>query len=249
MTSAQVAEGQRLSRDFVAKKESRVPRALPAFAGKAPGAGEEPKTIGTGFFVTTNGYVLTSYHVVEDATRLQVRCKAGVLAAKLVKADAANDIAVIKMPGSFTALPIAPSRGVRLGDSVFTIGFPNVELQGFEPKLTKGEISGLSGVQDDPRHFQISVPVQPGNSGGALASESGAVIGVIDAKLSATVALRTSGALPENVNYALKSSYALLLLESIPDAANKLIEARLNPRPLTQVFTEAENATVLVLAY
>jgi S1-C subfamily serine protease len=51
--------------------------------------------------------------------------------------------------------------------------------------IQKGEIASLSGIQDDPRHFQISVPVQPGNSGGALVDERGNVIGIVSAKLKA----------------------------------------------------------------
>ena len=48
------------------------------------------------------------------------------------------------------------------GSTVATVGFPDVGLQGFAPKLARGEIAALSGVQDNARHFQISVPVQPG---------------------------------------------------------------------------------------
>jgi serine protease Do len=68
----------------------------------------------------------------------------------------------------FSPLPIAASRTAHLGGTVATIGFPDPSLQGFSPKLAKGEIASLSGAGDDPRYFQISVPVQPGNSGGAL---------------------------------------------------------------------------------
>ncbi len=65
----------------------------------------------------------------------------------LVKTDKANDVALLKVAGTFSALPVVSSRGAKLGESVFTIGFPNIELQGFAPKLTKGEISSLSGMQ------------------------------------------------------------------------------------------------------
>ncbi len=57
---------------------------------------------------------------------------------------------------------------MNLGGTVAMVGFPDIGLQGFAPKLAKGEIASLSGAGDDPRYFQISVPVQPGNSGGAL---------------------------------------------------------------------------------
>ena len=130
------------------------------------------------------------------------------------------------------------------------MGFPNPALQGTSPKLTKGEISSLAGIQDDPRYFQISVPIQPGNSGGALVDAAGNVIGLVTSKLSARAALATSGMLPENVNYAIKSTYLLGLLESLPDAASKLREPHAaKQRKWEDVVKEAEEATVMVLVY
>ena len=120
---------------------------------------------------------------------------AGLISAKVVKVDAANDLALLKAEGRFAPLPIAPSRAVKLGSTVATVGFPNIGLQGFAPKLAKGEIASLSGAGDDARYFQISVPVQPGNSGGALVDERGNVVGVVSAKLNAPAALAASGAL------------------------------------------------------
>ena len=93
---------------------------------------------------------------------------AGAIATKVVKVDKANDLALLKAEGTFTALPVITSRGVRLGATAATVGFPNTGLQGFAPKLARGEIASLAGAQDDARHFQISAPIQPGNSGGAL---------------------------------------------------------------------------------
>jgi len=124
-------------------------------------------------------------------------------------------------------------------------------LQGFAPKLAKGEIASLAGVQDDARHFQISAPIQPGNSGGALVDERGNVIGVVVAKLSQKAALATSGtlALAENVNYAVKSSYLLSFLESVPDVAAKLKDAHTKDRKFEDVVKSVEQATVLVLVY
>ena len=167
----------------------------------------------------------------------------------MVKVDAANDLALLKAEGQFAALPVAVSRGVKLGGTVATVGFPNIGLQGFAPKLAKGEIAALSGAQDDARYFQISVPVQPGNSGGALVDERGNVVGVVSAKLSVRAALAAGGALPENVNYAVKSSYLLSFLESVPDVASKLKEAQTKEKKFEDVVKEAEQAAVLVLVY
>ena len=93
--------------------------------------------------------------------------------------DAAKDLALLKAEEKFTPLQVISSRTVKMGTTVTAVGFPNIGLQGFAPKLAKGEIAALSGAQDDPRYFQISVPVQPGNSGGALVDERGNVVGVV----------------------------------------------------------------------
>jgi hypothetical protein len=136
-----------------------------------------------------------------------------------------------------------------MGSTVATVGFPNIGLQGFAPKLTKGEIASLSGAQDDPRYFQISVPVQPGNSGGALVDEHGNVVGVVAAKLNAAAAVATSGALPENVNYAVKSSFLLGFLESVPEVSAKLKDPSTKGCQFEDVVKSAEKAAVLVLVY
>jgi S1-C subfamily serine protease len=174
---------------------------------------------------------------------------AGIIAAKVVKVDAANDLALLKAEGRFAALPVVASRAMRLGSTVATVGFPNVGLQGFAPKLARGDIAALSGVQDDARQFQISVPVQPGNSGGALVDERGNVVGVVSAKLSARAALAATGSLPENVNYAVKSSFLLSFLESVPEVSAKLKEANAKERKFEDVVKSAEQAAVLVLVY
>jgi len=173
----------------------------------------------------------------------------GLISANVVKVNAANDLALLKAEGRFAALPVAASRSMRLGGTVATVGFPNIGLQGFAPKLAKGEVASLSGPLDDARYFQISVPVQPGNSGGALVDERGNVVGVVYAKLSARAALAASGALPENVNYAVKSSFLLGFLESVPEVSAKLREPITNERKFEDVVKSAEEAAVLVLVY
>ncbi len=187
--------------------------------------------------------------MVKDTTQIRLVTSAGLISVKVVKVDAANDLALLKAEGKFSALPVAASRGVKLGGTVATVGFPNIGLQGFAPKLAKGEIASLSGAGDDARYFQISVPVQPGNSGGALVDERGNVVGVVAAKLSARAARAASGALPENVNYAVKSSYLLSFLESVPEVAAKLKEPNTKEKKFEDVVKEVEQAAVLVLVY
>ena len=206
---------------------------------------DNPTASGTGFFITDDGYLITCAHVVEGATKISLLTSVGTVEAKLVQTDSANDIALLKADGKFSALPIAASRTASLGDTVATVGFPDPSLQGFSPKLAKGEIAALAGAGDDVRYFQISVPVQPGNSGGALVDGLGNVVGIVSAKLDAATALAASGALPENVNYAVKSSYLLGFLESVPGA--KLNAPNTNDEKFTVVVKFAQLATVLVL--
>jgi len=249
MTASQIAEGQQLSREFVAGKVHVLTADEWLKKQGAPAVGDVPRFTGTGFFVTGDGCLLTCYHVVEDAARITIQTKAGTFLATLVKADKANDVALLKVTGTFSALPISSSRGVKLGASVFTIGFPNIELQGFAPKLAKGEIASLTGPQDDPRYFQISAPMQPGNSGGALVDDRCNVVGVVSAKLDAATALAASGALPENVNYAIKSSLLLTFLESVPDVAAKMREPGTKENKFEDAVHSAEQAAALVLIY
>ena len=245
LTREQIAEGQRLARNF---KPRKTPKSDSPISDKDD-SDSQPTATGTGFFITEDGFLITNAHVVEDAAQIRLVTSAGLISAKVVKVDAANDLALLKADGKFLPLPVAPSRGVRLGNPVAMVGFPNVGLQGFAPKFARGEIAALSGARDDARYFQISVPVQPGNSGGALVDERGNVVGVVSAKLSAVAALKTSGALPENVNYSVKSSYLLGFLESVPDVAAKLKEVNAGERKFDEVVKSAEKAAVLVLVY
>jgi S1-C subfamily serine protease len=230
--------------DFLISAKSGSPQRQ---AGQPPESG--PSASGTGFFITSDGFVVTNAHVVKGGNKFQLVTSAGSIAANVVKVDSANDLALLKAEGSFAALPVVTSRAVRLGSTVATVGFPNIGLQGFAPKLAKGEIAALSGVQDDVRYFQISVPVQPGNSGGALVDERGNVVGIVSAKLSAKAALDISGALPENVNYAVKSSFLLGFLESMPAVAAKLKEPNTKDEKFEDAVKSAEQSTVLVLVY
>ena len=245
MTREQIAEGQKQAHSF-------KPREVPSSGGDTSASGimqTRPESSGTGFFITEDGYLITNEHVAGNGAQVRLVTETGLVSAKVVRVDAANDLALLKADGKFAPLPVVSSRTVTMGSTVATVGFPNVDLQGFTPKLAKGEIAALSGGQDDPRYFQISVPVQPGNSGGALVDERGNVVGVVAAKLSAAAAVATSGTLPENVNYAVKSSFLLSFLESVPEVAAKLKEPGNKTRTFEDVVKSAKQAAVLVLVY
>jgi len=239
MTPSQIAEAQDLSRRFKPRKEGS--------SGSV--SSDQPTASGTGFFITDDGYLISNNHVVKGAAKVRLLTGAGLIDAAVVKVDTANDLALLKAVGRFVPLPIAASRTVKLGGTVATVGFPDTGLQGFSPKLAKGEIASLAGAADDPRYFQISVPVQPGNSGGALVDARGNVVGIVAAKLNASAALAATGSLPENVNYAVKSSLLLSFLESVPDVAAKLKEPSTKDEPFEDVVKSAQEAAILVLVY
>jgi S1-C subfamily serine protease len=150
---------------------------------------------------------------------------------------------------------------VNLGGTVATIGFPNIGLQGFAPKVLAhghhGEIAvGKSNFDRGMTRaiFKSACRCQPGNSGGALVDERGNVIGIVSAKVlahghHASAALAASGALPENVNYAVKSSLLLSFLESVPDVSAKLKAPNTADEKFEDVVKSAQNAAVLVLVY
>ena len=240
MSRDQIAEAQQLARKFVPRIEIAAINS----------ASDLPFASGTGFFITDDGYLISNYHVVKDATKVRLLTGVGLIDASSVKVDAANDLALLKAVGAFKSLPIATSRMVKLGATVAAVGFPDIGSQGFAPKLAKGEIASLSGIQDDPRYFQISLPVQHGNSGGALVDVHGNVVGIVAARLGVEIGKAvTSDELPENVNYAVKSSLLLSFLESVPDVAAKLKEPNTKDEAFEEVVKSAQDAAVLVLVY
>ncbi|MCE0483111.1 MAG: tetratricopeptide repeat-containing serine protease family protein [Methylacidiphilales bacterium] len=207
-----------------------------------------PKASGTGAFISVDGLVLTAAHVVQGASRIEVVTVAGRLVATVVKIDTTNDVALLKCTGTnFTPVPIAPSKEARAGTSVFTVGFPNVQIQGFDPKLTSGEISSQTGIQDDPRQWQISVPIQPGNSGGPLCDENGNLIGMVEATLNPLAMAKVEGEVPQNVNYAVKSSYILPLLDDVQNLPPSL--GSTNGAKFEDVVGKVQKSVVLILVY
>ena len=205
--------------------------------------------IGSGFFVTRDGYLLTNHHVVKDAVKIEVTetVQHKTYPAKVVAEDLTNDLALLKVEGNVTFEPLAISRkeSADLGQEVFTIGFPNIQIQGVEPKYTDGKISSLAGMQDDASEYQISVPVQPGNSGGPLCDTQGQVVGIVVARMNDMAMLETSGVVPQNVNYAVKSLHALRLVQSVKGL-------NLLPPPVVRTdnaVKTVENAIVMVAIY
>jgi serine protease Do len=188
----------------------------------SPTSPERPNELlssGTGFFVSQD-LIVTCNHVIQGAKRSEIVLAAGkeAYSVEVLARDEANDLAVLRvLPKDRGAIPnvtpiaVVDSGDVRLGEQVYTLGFPLGSILGESPKVTEGTISALVGLQDDPRTLQISVPVQPGNSGGPLIDARGRVVGIVVASLSAKALFQLSGAIPQNVNFAVRSDYLLTL--------------------------------------
>ncbi len=194
------------------------PPPLPS-AGSGPQAGvpgkpaERALSSGTGFVVAP-GRVMTNHHVVNRCRGLRLRPSGGgELVAQVLASDPQRDLALLAVEGE-AGPPLAFRRdaNVRRGEGVVTYGFPLAGLLSSGPTLTTGEISALAGLADDQRQFQISAPVQPGNSGGPLLDMAGRVVGVIVSKLNAQRVAQQTGDIPQNVNFAVKGSEALEFL-------------------------------------
>ena len=122
---------------------------------------------GSGFFVAER-IVVTNFHVVEGASRLQVTWGQTTVAARVAIKDKANDLALLEIFGEETSLPPLPVgvvRDIAEGEAVITIGYPLSGVLGARPRITDGIVSSATGLDDDPRVCQISVPILPGNSG------------------------------------------------------------------------------------
>jgi S1-C subfamily serine protease len=138
-----------------------------------------------------------------------------MLAATVQRSSAEADLAVLAVPTATGIPPLALGADVGLGAHVFTIGFPFPSVLGFDPKFAEGAVGGVSGLGSRGL-YQVTVPVQPGNSGGPLVDDRGTIVGVIVAKLDAEKVKAATGAAPENVNFAIKAS---VLAKVLNDAA------------------------------
>lgn len=177
----------------------------------AGGVENNLQSTGTGFAIKSDGYIITNAHVVNDAGLIKVRGINGdfkkSLNAYVYAKDEALDIAILKIDDSlftgFGRLPYTISYSQREpGTEVFVLGYPLISTMGTEIKLTNGIISSKSGFMGNSNQYQITVPIQPGNSGGPMFDMNNNVIGIISSKHKGT----------DNVSYAIKSSYLKDLL-------------------------------------
>lgn len=202
------------------------------------------KWSGTGFALN-KGYIVTNYHVIEGAKTIHVQRENGdygkTYNATIVATDKYNDIALLQISDNnfngFGTIPYNVKTAVsEVGEEVFVLGYPLTSTMGDEIKLTTGIISSKTGFQGDVSLYQISAPIQPGNSGGPLFDNKGNLIGIVNAK--------HKGA--ENVGYAIKTSYLKNLIESSISISILPNNNLISGQPLTEKVKKLKNYVFMI---
>jgi S1-C subfamily serine protease len=182
---------------------------------KPPVKQDAETTAGTGFFVTSDGELVTNAHVVENCSDVRVTTdQQATASARVIARDSRNDLALLSST-LITRKPAAFRTSVRLGEGIEAFGYPLTDVLAKSGDFTLGNVSALVGMGEDSRYLQISAPVQPGNSGGPLLDQNGNVVGVVSAKLNALrLMLATNGDIPQNVNFAIRASIVTSFLDA-----------------------------------
>jgi len=212
--TAYLARGAKLVEIVYRPGSAGAPVASSAPINPPPPAEPAHHVVGTGFFITSKGHMLTNAHVVSGCTTVSVfHGTDAPRTGRVLAQDKTNDLAIIAT--ELTPDAVAVLHGtVRLGEQVEAFGFPFSGLLSSGGNFTLGNVTALTGLRDDSRILQISAPVQPGNSGGPLLDEAGRVVGVVVSKLNAIKVAIATEDMPQNVNFAIKANVAQSFVES-----------------------------------
>ena len=169
---------------------------------------------GSGFIISSNGYVVTNYHVIEGATSGSAMTSDGENhKIRILGYNEIADVAVLELEGNnFEEITFGDSDEIEIGESVIAVGSPG----GLDFTVTQGIVSAQRTDQNKNQYIQIDVPINPGNSGGPLINSRGKVIGVNTKKISEF----------EGVGFALASDFVQNIVEEIlaKDRENKVDE-------------------------
>jgi len=173
-----------------------------------------PASSGSGFAVSSDGYVITNSHVIEGCQDVVIHTPLKDIKMRVVSNDPKNDLALLK--GNFKPLAVfsLSTKSPEITQDIFVAGYPFGYRVSSSVKVTKGIISSLTGIGNDFSNFQMDAALQSGNSGGPVLDNMGNVVGVAVAKLDAMKMLKDTGSLPENTNFGIKSSVVKSVLDS-----------------------------------
>ena len=203
---------------------------------------------GSGVIISKSGYIITNHHVIDAADDIEVEFilndEVQKFNAEIVQVDKVNDLAIIKIHDmNFDGVKELPynfkTRSSDVGTKVYAFGYPMaLSIMGKEIKVTDGIISSKTGFDGDITTYQITAPIQGGNSGGPLFDDKGNFLGINSSGLRKDIA--------DNVGYTIKSSYVLNLLDILPKAIDLPSNTKLEFLPLTEQIKEISKYVVLV---
>ena len=206
------------------------------------------QSMGSGFIYSSNGYIITNHHVIDDADDIEVEFilndEVQKFNAEIVQVDKTNDLAIIKIfDMNFDGVDELPynfkTRSSDVGTKVYAFGYPMaLSIMGKEMKVTDGMISSKTGFDGNITTYQITAPIQGGNSGGPLFDEKGNLIGINSSGLRKDVA--------DNVAYSIKTSYILNLIDILPKSIELPSNTKLESLPLTEQIKEISKYVVLI---
>ena len=203
---------------------------------------------GSGVIISKSGHIITNHHVIEDAEKIEVEFMLNdelqKFNAEVVQVDKINDLAVLKIfDMNFDGVSEPPYnfkfRGSDVGTKVYAFGYPMaLTVMGKEIKVTDGMISSKTGFDGNITTYQITAPIQGGNSGGPLFDEQANLIGINSSGIRKDIA--------DNVAYSIKTSYVSNLLDVLPKSIELPSSTRLKSLPLTEQIKEISKYVVLV---
>ncbi len=189
----------------------------PQIAGPAPTPAPPPRgnTSGSGIVISESGHILTNQHVVNQCDSYEVFDDNNrPIKATLLDFDIARDLALLVADKRYSNVArVRSDAAPKLGESITVVGFPLVGVLGTKPTVGFGHVSSTTGIRDNPSQMQISVPVQRGNSGGPVFDQAGNIIGMVVSKLDALKIAKSTGDLPQNVNFAIRGEVLRGFLE------------------------------------
>lgn len=196
---------------------------------------------GSGVFISQDGLVLTAEHVIRGAKHIEVLTRDGTrVRARVQSASRTLDLAILATNTQQSAyMPVRLTRPTP-GARVFTVGYPVPGVLGQEPKVSDGIVNAVSGIRDDAGFMQISIPLQPGNSGGPVVTEDGTLVGVVTSSAAIAPFLERTGTIPQNVGWAVHASLAVTLLGREG--------TKTQSRTREQAIADTLRASVLILA-
>jgi len=195
---------------------------------------------GSGYAIGEN-YILTAAHVVKDAEQVVTQFdQCNIHTAEVVKIDKIDDWAVLKTQRKIEHYGCVSRTPACLGDKVYVLGYPSSMLLGENVKYTEGVVSSTTGIQGTKGNFQLSAPVQPGNSGGPIFSENGVLVGIVLSSLDAELFKQTTGgALPQNVNFGLHCGYIYDRIKDYAHFAESACKVSLKDNQMATCFIRA----------